>query len=618
MVRRVVMLIVLALVAPMTEGHSVDCPKLPDRSETLERVTASTLEVAFNLQKTKYDRNPPQDITFSQMVRNRRNSLRYLRAANPSIDMLQWRLIAYYLDTLDTQDYSLIPIPRDRFWCVLRPGNSLLLSDGIRHHYTTLYRINTENETLDLLDPWPEKIFLRKGFNRLEVAAQIIDVPDRGKLVRITRDEFERVIIGTMSEEQPEFLHNILQVVPNGANKPRFMLTLAINSLGDARYEDPISAIPYYHKALELVLKTPDSKLRFAVAKEALYAALFSTYWIEERRGKESSFEQTLNAVERLQEQIRTNFPDLMPVDTLTERQLIRLGQISWQVHCLDDAERLFTAVIKRSPNNPAGYFGRAKARNRLLDHKGTIADSSKTIELLQQKMQRGEIPTTLQEGMSAYEIIDFFDTAPERRDFSFMLGESYFLRGNAHNALGQPTKAELDGRALIAVNPEDHQGYMVVAMSLLARAQYHQAVLFYMAAIPRAQNPRLAATLRQLKDSAQHKAEETQPDLAFGYLRPEPSEYAFLFESAASLSEFVEKSQAGVDSRNLTHTWHCFVPAGTPAFKHKEDREGNVVVEVDMSIAGGGWSPAVPVDVQRHHICRGVVPSHWFRAESR
>jgi len=609
-------LILFILVGAINVCHAQDCPALPKRNANIEEFAQHLLKSGFQLQGVKYDRNPPRDLTFSQMNQIQRNLLKTMRSADP--DSFQERPITYYLDSANTQDPSLISIPRNRFWCLVRPGNMVLLTDGITHHYTTVYAKDTQKQTIDFIDSWPDKkLFLRQGKSGRTINAQIIPVPESGKLVRITRKEFERVIIGSSSNESKAFIRQLPDLFPERAINPHFMLAIAINVLGDTGEETPIAAIPYYQTALSLALSSTDTKLRQKVTTETYYVVRLSRYWIDGGGVAPSELTSTRQAVEILHQQIQTHFANNITITSLNENQLIRLGQLAWQLYQLREAENLFSLVIKNSPNNPEGYFGRAKARNRLLDHAGTINDSSKTINLIEQTLTQGKMTTSLQEGMSVYEIRDYLNSTPERHKMFFMWGEAYFLRGNAYNTTDQSQKAEKDGRALIAINADDFQGYIVVATALIKREQYRQAASYYDAAIALAPSPRLKLSLEQIKQSIGEKAKATQPELTLGYLESLLVTHSFVFKDNRSLEEFVEKSTSGVAPDQLTYTWQCFVPNGAPAVTSGQDEAGNVRVEVDMSLARGRWSPSVSEETKSNFICRGIVLSDGFASAS-
>jgi len=135
---------------------------------------------------------------------------------------------------------------------------------------------------------------------------------------------------------------------------------------------------------------------------------------------------------------------------------LIRLGEFATLAGRSDDAKTFFDAAIARSPDDATAFFGRAKLRNRVLDHPRTISDASRAIELIMHKLER--MPASLEPNSTAYQILDYIDAAPERRWLLTMLAEAHFLRANAYNVIRDFDKAEADGRVLISLDPDDYQ----------------------------------------------------------------------------------------------------------------------------------------------------------------
>lgn len=94
--------------------------------------------------------------------------------------------------TLPTRD--IVPLRPTLIWKMLDPGATVLLSDRITHHYALVGGMDRAAGTIDILDPNARQSFLRKGFNYEDVAGELVDDTH----IRITRAEFERVIVGAI------------------------------------------------------------------------------------------------------------------------------------------------------------------------------------------------------------------------------------------------------------------------------------------------------------------------------------------------------------------------------------------------------------------------------------
>jgi hypothetical protein len=465
--------------------------QLPPRDPRLEASLLASADDAFKLQKAGYDENPPGSTTFSEM--RRQNPFDYVASMDPVA--MPARSYAYYLDSLASDDDALLPVRRERFWGLLRTASQLLLSDGRTHHYTMVHRVDHSAGTLDLVDSWPDAIFLRKGLNTRGVAAEIIHVPDRGKIVRVTRAEFERVIMGVITLEPHNFYEHLLKLFPDSANEPRFLLAIGLAAFGLPGSEDPGKALPYVDAALESVMNSEDAELKRRTGLQALYMTAFAEYWLAGHKIDEITQKKTIEVVQKISRCLRSHFSGVEH-EELTHDQLNRIGAEAWASNYAQDAEQIFDSVIKRWPESGEGYFGRAKAGDKLLRPKETIDDCTTSIQLMLRSLETGKIPNTLTEQSNAYQVVDFVNAAPERNKIHFMLAECHVLRGNARNSLEDYSGAEADGKSAIALQPSNFEAHLVTATSLYERGKQREALPFYASAKNLAGDPALAGWL--------------------------------------------------------------------------------------------------------------------------
>jgi tetratricopeptide (TPR) repeat protein len=489
---------------------------------------------------------------------------------------------------------------------------TVLLTDGVTHHYTIVYSIDQSGSFMDLLDPWPNRIFLRRGLNRKRVDAKIIEVPNKGKLVRITRDEFERVVLGAVGHEQVSFHAHLVDLVPASRKNQRFLLALAITTFGPAPQETPQPALPYFKEALDLARADAGSVLTRHIASESLYLIYVTSYLTKSDDIPELEREAIIRTLGDIAGIVQELAPDMQVASSLKEEQLIRLGQLAWEANENGESEHIFSTVIQRFPNNPAGYFGRAKAQNRLLKHTGTIDDVTHALGLLKALLDSDTIPLELKKGSSAYKILDYFDSAQERKNLHFMLTESYFLRGNAYNALGKYPEAEQDGREAIKFNPQNHQGYIVIAVSLKARDRPWEAFPYFAEASRYVPREQLALQLKQLAKQTLDTARLQNPSWKIGRLESKPSPFVPVLMGWAEAEAFFAEGGTENDTEKLYRLSSCFVPNDTLAIAMGEEQDGFIKVMIDRAFVE--QLPITLAQKDQGFYCKGVVPKFIFK----
>lgn len=457
--------------------HQNPCPILPKRNEGIEMLLKAQLLAGLEMQRGKftYDPNPPHERTFTELFKHFEMFEKVAQVAPNK--MPPCRAFGYRLSSLQAKDDDFLPLPRNSFWCIIRPATSLLLNDGQTQHYTTVYRVDRETETLELLDPWPEEMFLRTGLNVKGIRGSLVEAPNGGKLIRINRTEFERVVVGAASVEDPLFYTNFPQICPEGCESISFMLALAKIAFGkDAGQENLIATLPYCRTLMNLYLESSNSQDKAEIRDYLSYIVVFASYWTTNHALDKRS-QKSVEDILLFREE---HFPRAFPGNKQDTGRLFRLGQVAWSAGYYKQSEEIFTLFIQGSPNDPNGYLGRAKARNSLLNHTGTIEDTTKGLALLEKELRSKKAPKSLKERSNAYEVVDFLGSAPDRRHIVFIQSEMHFLRGNALFATGDYLNAEQDGKSALVGQPHYFGVYILIANSLKEQKKLLQSVPFY------------------------------------------------------------------------------------------------------------------------------------------
>ncbi len=574
---------------------------LPSRDPIIERVLSKTLESIFDLQGAKYDQNPSRNFIFSDLFRQNP----YYHDAPRGDGTYPHKLFGYRLNSMKSDDDELIPIPRNRFWNLIRPMTSLLLSDRRTQHYTTVYNIDYSNGLLDLVDQWPDKIFLKAGFNTMGIEAQIIEIPDRGKIVRLTRADLEKVIKGAMSLESMTFSEHLLKVIPSGYDDARFMLALSVGSLGSrVGTEAPLLGLEYALRAFMLVLDELDEKLKSKTARQLMYAKNYVYYWVVAGIKDRQINVKARQAQYAAHDLLSAECPEITYAD-LSDEQLLRLGQMAYHAKdLLKDAETFFSVVIERSPADPAGYFGRAKTGNNMFSHEGVIADSTICIKLIAPESEDIQADSA-HEIKDVYQILDYLASAPERRSSNYMLYESFVLRGNAYLSMGNNHRAEFDGRTAVGLNPDNFQGYMIVATSLKESDRSIQALPFYHIVRQLAPHPHLEEGMRSLMEGIKDQAAQSGKIVYIGKIK----QSTILFRSVEDFREFKKNVAIDQTFKPEEQNFMCILPKDTLIIVQGKENNGCLQIEADMSLfEGTRWSKALLKDEYSNWVVMGFV----------
>ncbi len=576
---------------------------LPPQDPHIEKIVTRALKDIFFVQRFNYDKNPPHNWTFSDLLRKNPFSHDFIAEAGR---LQPKKIFAYRLNSMRSDDDSLIPIARHHFWHLLRPLSSLLLSDGITQHYTTVYCIQDEEETIDLIDPWPEKIFLKDGLNTRHIRARIIEMPDQGKLVRISRAELEKVIVGAVTLESAAFHAHLFDTVPGGKDDPLFLHALSVSNLGrQISTEDPLTALNYAIMAFELLPGVPDEKQQLNIVRQLLYAYEFTTYWLIASRPDPEIRKEAVQALATTEIQLLNQQAPLSMEDLSTD-QIHRLAQMAYNAHDPYQSEIYFSWLIERRPDDPRGYFGRAKLRNRTLDHAGVIADSTACLNLMEHIRDENEMAWDGRD-QDAYALLDWLSSGPGQQILNYMWCESFSLRATAHVALRHYHEAEMDGRAAILNAPDNYQNYLTVAMALNESRRQARALLFYRKGMALAPHQELQQRLLQLIQKLTFTVKQSEPDLDSGTT----VQATFLFRHVDGFNAFTKAAEN--DQPFIPDADHVIgvLPKGTMVLMRQKPDAAYAEIRTDTALIDNvRWSQDALENDFRDGIVKGLVLS--------
>ena len=197
------LLVILASVAQCS--YAASCPPQLQRPSDLEQMMKSVV-----LKDTIFEGMPFAGDVEDPSLRPEVNLSNFRNVQQddlpPNVD---WLYFAFQADKLKTSDPTLISVPSKYMFCLLRPGDTVLLSDRVNHHYTGIARTDTEAGYVYVVDPWPERMFLQGGFQLTGTRSE-----KSGAFVKIPWEDFRRLIVGIVTPDTMQLANYYFEINP--------------------------------------------------------------------------------------------------------------------------------------------------------------------------------------------------------------------------------------------------------------------------------------------------------------------------------------------------------------------------------------------------------------------
>ncbi|HEX5748849.1 MAG TPA: hypothetical protein VFZ09_21595 [Archangium sp.] len=272
-----------------------------------------------------------------------------------------------------------VPVPREDLWWLAAPNDMLLVSDRLTHHYTSVWYVDDDAGRIHLLDPWPDRIFLKKGLNAAGVEARVESVTSdaRHKRISITREEFLRVTVGLLTRDTPELLENYLAAHSDARERFEVRLAFGLALMDAEQYVLARFAAVHLEAALRLAEAAGEAE-RAQDAAARLHVALVSA--IHHQRWSKDDL-----APRPFQDALRhltARYGEDRLLAGAWLRELCGLGNAAGLSGAHDEALRFLEAAVSRFPDEEEPYRLRAKVRMSLGDHEGALDDATRALAL--------------------------------------------------------------------------------------------------------------------------------------------------------------------------------------------------------------------------------------------
>ena len=242
-----------------------------------------------------------------------------------------------------------LAVPPEHLWWFVEPGDTVLLSDRVTHHFTNAGHVNRDAGTISFADPWPEDFFLQDGRNTLGIEAVG---------TRIRQAEFAKAAVGIATWDRLSLFEAYLQAYPAQAASAEVQCRIghAILTIGSDRLM-PMAAMRF-SVAQDLAQQAGNSELALASAAR-LYLSAMCGHAVMTSAG----LQDVAAAMAGLLRDLHASHPPEELVAQLRPQELTRLAFCVSHVGRHDMAEAASARAIALDPEFEDGYWLRGTAR---------------------------------------------------------------------------------------------------------------------------------------------------------------------------------------------------------------------------------------------------------------
>ena len=398
---------VILLVA-VTQAWATECPPQQARSPMLlQYVTqfiindyrlAGLVPHAANVPNPR----PMPKISLHDLRKEGQDVLLY----GPEVREL-FRLDNHFYFAFQAQDRGkaypdVINVPRASFWCLVREGDLVLLSDRVTHHSTRVFKVDREAGYVYFIDRWPDTFFLREGLNTMGIKAramvpnlkEIIDRTDARRfpgvdektnraynhneqmwltysirntskpkeILELSKGDFLRTLVNLLTIDTVEFPNYYLGTNSSAAADPQVSLAFATTLLDAAdRYAD--TALDLGKRALALAKLSGDATLERISAARIVNSATLLLF-----RGIEHQDEASAKRAQAELQTISGLFDAKELMRLWDAADFYRAGHAAGAASQLTNSIWYFDRAVELNPQYEEAYLYRGNAKMHQVD----------------------------------------------------------------------------------------------------------------------------------------------------------------------------------------------------------------------------------------------------------
>jgi len=282
-----------------------------------------------------------------------------------------------------------IPVSKADFWCLVRPGDNIILARRISH-MTTVFAVDRQNDRLYIVDAWPENFLLPN--------AEIVSYPEYMQkkglpveekfkdklLLSIDRETFLRSVQWLQTIDTPSLREHYFEINPNRKNMAgvhlafgqTFFHGLTINEWIDHRYMS--YAVESFEEAVRTADLPREATIQLQAVKSLYVASMIEIY--SARRRKNS---QELDRYRKILQKTTEQFSGIKFDEILSEFDLFQIGIAAGQARAKTQALNYFNRAIVKNEKFAAAILGRAITHFQMKSYIEAEKDADLVIQLV-------------------------------------------------------------------------------------------------------------------------------------------------------------------------------------------------------------------------------------------
>jgi hypothetical protein len=251
-------------------------------------------------------------------------------------------------------------LPWDAYWFTALPGDLVLLSDQVSHHYTNIAAIDHEAGSVDFLDRWPDILTELVGASPQLFGAG--SGPFSGAtLVRFTREEFERLFFAAIVLDTATYPFWLEKTLPTALWTPELQAALARSLLhANRNCGFPVQAADLIIGAIRQAHR--DGNTAFVEQSlPIMMVAVELSRWTLLAQGNMERAERARRYLSDLVDRYGS-----APVDGIDAKDVVNIAFAAARVAPLE-ALKYLEVAIKKDPSNQQAYLLRAEVNSTIL-----------------------------------------------------------------------------------------------------------------------------------------------------------------------------------------------------------------------------------------------------------
>jgi len=344
------LLVALCLVA-VSPAAAAECPARPDDSAWPEEQLLRLLEPIYQFQLQKPALPDPKVLNTAYDLARLRTHLLEDGLASPVL-----RAYALVNNRYARSKPEEILVSEDSLLCLLDPFSSVLLSDGLAHHYVFVERVALAPGVVRLADAWAQDSFLIGSDLPEDMRGRLEKRPSGAVTIVAPIKTFRSFLVGAIVEDNDAFARRVA-AIDEVKRDPEDLTGLGLSI---ASGQEPASfalAIPYLQKAVAQAAGPAKKRAQLELAYLCLMAVLYNT-------SSRSEADRYGGMLRELLRNGDASFPEM------SAERLTRIGQRYLELSRLQDSYRdlveqsydYLGLAIERDPGYADAFQTRAEA----------------------------------------------------------------------------------------------------------------------------------------------------------------------------------------------------------------------------------------------------------------